>query len=114
MSYRDSAGAIDSGLELAEAYEDKYGNDTPVLQSLPVTVNAFNSTGNAFAVALPGARSKPPAVCIDAVDMQVDTSLAQQMTAGFQKIENQRTKHFETIDTRLSAFEKYQVEQVRR
>ena len=114
VSRRDSAGTIESALELAEAYEDEYGNDTPVLQSMPVTVNARDSTGNAFAVALPGASSKSPAVSLDAVDMPGDMTLAQQMTAGFQKMESQLTKQFETIDTRLGAVEKYQAEQVRR
>ena len=84
-----------------------------MLQSLPVTVNARDSTGNALAVALPNMKSA--AVSVDAVDIcQGDTSLAQQMTAGFKKMEVQLTKQFETIDTRLGAVEKYQSEQIRR
>ena len=112
VSRRDKEGTIESALELAEAYEDEYGADS-VLQSLPVTVNARDSTGNALAVALPNMKSA--AVSVDAVDIcQGDTSLAQQMTAGFKKMEVQLTKQFETIDTRLGAVEKYQSEQIRR
>ena len=113
VSRRDKVGTIESALELAEAYEDEYGPES-VLQSLPVSVNARDSTGNSLAVALPSANTKSAAVCVDAVEIQGDTSLAQQMTAGFQKMENQLTKQFETIDTRLGAVEKYQADQVRR
>ena len=113
VSRRDTVGTIESALELAEAYEDEYG-PTSVLQSLPVSVNARDSTGNPLAVALPST-SDSKTVSVDAaVPSQSDLALTNQMQAGFNKIEKQITKQFATIDTRLGAVEKYQTEQIRR
>ena len=113
VSRRDTVGTIESALELAEAYEDEYGGES-VLQSLPVTVNARDSTGNPLAVALPAA-SDTKTVSVNAVQLgQGDKSLAVQMANGFQQMEAQITKQFATIDTRLGAVEKFQTEQTRR
>ena len=113
VSRRDTIGTIESALELAEAYEDEYG-PTSVLQSLPVSVNARDSTGNALAVAIPSAASTKTVSVDAAVPDQGDLSLTTQMQAGFKNIEKQITQQFATIDTRLGAVEKYQGEQIRR
>ena len=85
-----------------------------MLQSLPITVNARDSTGNPLAVALPTI-SDTNTVSVNAVQLgQGDKSLALQMANGFQQMEAQITKQFATIDTRLGAVEKFQTEQTRR
>ena len=113
LSRRDTVGTIGSALELAEAYEDEYGGES-VLQSLPVTVNARDSTGNPLAVALPVAPDTST-VSVNAVQLgKGDKSFAVQIANDFQQMEAQITKQFATIDTRLGAVEKFQTELTRR
>ena len=83
-----------------------------MLQSLLVTVNARDSTGNPVAVALPAVSNT---VSVNAVQLgKGHKSLAVQMANGFQEMGAQITKQFANIDTRLRAVSKFQTEQTRR
>ena len=105
---------IEAALAAAEEYEEEYGSD-PVFQSLPVTVNARDTTGNALAVALVGAENTTtphPSVSVNAVQTEDGGDLKQMMNQGFKQLSSNLQSKFDKLDTRLAGVEKWQADQI--
>ena len=105
---------LEAALQAAEEYEEEYGSD-PVFQSLPVSVNARDSTGNALAVALIGSESKSspqPTVSVNAVQTEDEADLRKAMDKGFKQLTSSMQSRFDKLDTRVASVEKWQADQI--
>ena len=104
---------IEAALEAAEEYEEEYGSE-PVFQSLPVTVNARDSTGNPLAVALLGSEPTSPtgaSVSVNAVQTE-DGDIKKIVSSEIKKLSSNLYSRFDKLDTRLQGVEKWQADQI--
>ena len=117
VTKREKGVTIEAALEAAEAYGNEYGSDA-ILQSMPVTVNARDTTGNLLAVALmsgPGAEHQNKSVSVDMVQVDPgDGSMRSLMSAEFKLMKNHINQKFDTLDTRMQDVEKFQAAQIQR
>ena len=117
VTKRELETTIESALEAAEAYEDEYGSE-PVFQSMPVSVNTRDATGNPLAVALLGrdnTDTQSKSVSVDAVQtVENDGSMQALMSTEFKQLKGHITQKFDTLDGRLGDLEKWQASQIKR
>ena len=106
---------LEAALLAAEEYEEEYGSE-PVFQSLPISVNARDSTGNPLAVALVGADNGSAAastVSVNAVQTEeADDSMKKWMNKEFKQMSSTLQSRFDKLDTRLAGVEKWQADQI--
>ena len=113
VTRHEREATIEAALEAAEEYEEEYGSE-PVFQSLPVSVNARDSTGNPLAVALIGADKSSmtsPTVSVNAVQAE-DGELKKTVGSEVKRLTSNLQSKVDKLDTRLQGVEKWQAEQI--
>ena len=116
VTRHETEPTLEAALEAAEDYEEEYGND-PVFQSMPISVDARDSTGNAMAVALVGHEHSPrvkTSVNVDAVQTeQADSSLRAEITQGFKQLQTHLGGKLDSLDKRVQSVENWQTNQTK-
>ena len=113
VTRHEREATIEAALEAAEEYEEEYGSE-PVFQSLPVSVNARDSTGNPLAVALIGADKSSmtsPTVSVNAVQAE-DGELKKTVGSEVKRLTSNLQSKVDKLDSRLQGVEKWQTEQI--
>ena len=115
VTRHEKEATLEAALAAAEDYEDEYGSDI-VFQSMPVSVNARDSTGNALAVALIGHEhndSNNETVGVNAVEVgTTEDAMQKMMSKELKKVTSNFTSRFDKLDNRLQGVEKWQADQI--